>query len=65
MKGGDSNIYNLRPMHWENNRSKSDDYPHYDSAGCAKDDSNIKKVGHFVVNEDLKSVLDSLYNVLL
>jgi hypothetical protein len=64
VKGGDDNIINLRPMHWENNRSKSDDYPHYDSAICAKEDTNIKKVGHFVVNDELKTTLDSLYKLL-
>lgn len=63
VKGGDDNLVNLRPMHWENNRSKSDDYPHYDSAICAKDDSNIRKVGHFVVNDNLQVELSNLYNV--
>lgn len=62
VKGGDDNIANLRPMHWENNRSKSDDFPNYDSAVCAKDATNVRKVGHFVVNDDLKTTLGKLYN---
>lgn len=63
IKGGSNDLVNLRPMHWENNRSKSDDYPNYDSAICAEDNRNVKKVGHFFVNEELQATLSQLYNI--
>lgn len=31
-KGGSDNLDNLQPLQWENNRSKSDDYPHWNCA---------------------------------
>lgn len=63
VKGGDDNFINLRPMHWENNLSKSDDYPNYDSAVIAEDNRNVKKVGHFTVNNSLRNSLEQLYHI--
>lgn len=28
-QGGSDDLSNLQPLHWENNRSKSDDYPNW------------------------------------
>lgn len=28
-KGGSDDLYNLQPLQWENNRYKSDNYPHW------------------------------------
>ena len=30
--GGTDNLDNLEPLHWKNNRGKSDDYPHWHAA---------------------------------
>lgn len=62
-KGGDDNLLNLRPMQWENNRSKNDDYPNYDTKVCADGSRNINKEGHFVVNEVLRQKLSRLYDI--
>lgn len=35
------NITNLRPLHWKNNRSKSDDYPNYMQSMRSEGDINI------------------------
>jgi len=28
-KGGSDDLFNLQPLHWQNNRGKSDDHPHW------------------------------------
>ena len=28
-KGGSDDLSNLQPLHWQNNRGKGDDYPHW------------------------------------
>ena len=35
-KGGSDDISNLQPLQWENNRTKSDDWPNWDCAKSAK-----------------------------
>lgn len=35
------NITNLRPLHWKNNRSKSDDYPNYMQSMRSEGDINV------------------------
>ena len=63
VKGGSEDLVNLRPMQWENNRSKSDDYPNYDSAISADENRNVRKVGPYYVNEKLQKALSRLYNI--
>lgn len=46
--------WNLRAMHWENNMSKDTDYPKYETAVVAKDNSNIAKVVRKVVPESIQ-----------
>lgn len=62
-KGGDANIVNLRPMHWENNLSKSDDYPSYKTVKTSDGDSNVDKENNYTVNEALQNSLKQIYNI--
>lgn len=41
--GGDKNPANLQSLHWNNNRTKSNDFPDYKTAISSKDNSNINK----------------------
>lgn len=42
-KGGTDNNTNLRPLHWENNESKNDDYPEWHSVVTASGADNVHK----------------------
>lgn len=33
-KGGQDYLSNLQPLHWENNRRKSDDFPAFETSYC-------------------------------
>lgn len=61
--GGDENIENLRPMQWQNNLSKSDNYPVYKTVISSKDKDNVDKEQTFTVNETLQGKLKKLYNL--
>lgn len=41
-KGGSDALSNLRPMHWENNRSKGSDYPSYNAAITSEGNENVE-----------------------
>ena len=41
--GGSDSINNLRALHWENNRSKGDDYPRYTTVVSSENGRNTKK----------------------
>lgn len=44
-KGGSDNIDNLVPLHWENNRHKSDNYPQWETCTSSSDgNKNIPKI---------------------
>lgn len=62
-KGGDTQLINLRPMQWENNRSKADDYPTYDTVKSSNDNENIDKDNTFTVNKALQEKLNELYGI--
>jgi hypothetical protein len=62
-KGGDAQLVNLRPMHWENNRSKANDYPTYNTVKTSEGDTNIDKANSFSVNESLQGELKKIYNI--
>lgn len=49
-KGGTDDISNLRPLQWENNRSKSDDYPIWQSAVSSQGFRNITKEQTWQIN---------------
>ena len=54
-------IENLRPMQWENNRSKDDNYPSYSCAVVRSENKNIYKTEQKTVNENLKNKLDTRF----
>lgn len=62
-KGGDDELQNLRPMQWENNRSKDDNYPSYTAVKTSSDNKNIHKEEEKVVNDNLQAALKKLYNL--
>lgn len=62
-KGGKDNLENLRPMQWENNRSKGDDYPNYSCAVTSKENGNVSTEIGKVVNDNLQSTLKLKYKI--
>jgi hypothetical protein len=62
-RGGDKNINNLRPLHWENNNSKSDNYPHYRVVKTADGNKNIAVDQLRIVHEKLQEKLSLLYHI--
>ncbi len=42
-KGGSDDINNLVPLHWRNNRTKSDDYPEFKTSVTSDGNKNIEK----------------------
>ena len=60
-KGGGDELVNLRPMQWENNVKKGDSFPNYETSIVGEGSSNIRKEGHYTVNENLIARLKSLY----
>lgn len=62
-KGGDDNELNLRPMQWENNRAKGDDFPVYNVAVKAKGNENVPQATQFKVNDSLLEQLHNLYKI--
>lgn len=61
--GGGDDIANIRPMQWENNEKKGDDYPVYLTSVHAEGNENINKEGQFTVNAVLQEILSKLYNI--
>lgn len=60
-RGGNNSLVNLRPMHHQNNLSKSDNYPTYTAVIKAEGNKNVKKETEFTVNEELQKTLEKLY----
>lgn len=50
-KGGSDSNFNLRPLHWENNRSKLDNYPSWTSVVTSQGDRNIYWEKHWTFNK--------------
>lgn len=42
-KGGTDDLNNLLPIHWLNNRTKSDDYPKFKTSTTSEGNTNIEK----------------------
>ncbi len=61
-RGGDDNPLNLRPMQWENNRSKGEDYPNYRSSVKSDNNSNIYIETQYTVHDDLQKIIKTLYS---
>ena len=62
-KGGKDDTINLRPMQWENNKFKADDYPNYNSLIAADGSKNIRLTQECTVEESLQAKLRVLYNL--
>ena len=62
-KGGDDDILNLRPMHWQNNKSKNDSYPSYQCIVRAKDSKNISSEETRTINAALQNELEMKYKI--
>lgn len=60
-KGGDEQIINLRPMQWENNRSKANDYPNYKAVVTSDGNTNVSKEENKTVNDDLQKKLKTIF----
>lgn len=54
-------IINLRPMQWQNNLSKSDDYPSYTSVVTSDGEKNIEHEESKIVNAVRQQKIQSLY----
>lgn len=55
-------IKNLRPMHWENNRSKNDNYPSYVSVVTSRENKNIVEQTERTVNGRLIAQIKNLFS---
>lgn len=42
-RGGTDDLYNLQPLQWENNRSKGDDYPKWETSISSSGNKNVKE----------------------
>lgn len=62
-KGGDDDLRNLRPLQWENNRSKGDDYPSYVVVVQSEENRNVHRQNQYTVNSVLQETLKSLYSI--
>ena len=61
--GGLTIMENLRPMQWQNNRSKGDDYPSYASSVKAVGNENQHIEGQYTVYKELQSQLSQLFHI--
>lgn len=59
--GGDNDEKNLRPMQWENNQSKGDNYPDYIAVVAAEGSQNIDKTSSRTINKSVQERLQILY----
>lgn len=62
-KGGDDNIENLRPMQWENNLSKGDNYPEYKAQVQAVNNENEHMETKFTISSSLQAILRQIYKI--
>lgn len=60
--GGDDALDNLRPMQWQNNKSKRDDYPSYTSVVKADGNINVENTVRHTVNSIVQEKIKELYN---
>lgn len=61
--GGRDDWDNLRPLQWENNKSKGDDYPVYKIKVQAEGSKNIYVDKQYIVSDELQSILKTLYAI--
>jgi hypothetical protein len=60
-KDGKDDIENLRPMHWQNNRTKGDDFPAYTRKITSEGTKNIESEKMLNINDSTKKDLKRLY----
>ncbi|MCL2017546.1 MAG: HNH endonuclease [Alphaproteobacteria bacterium] len=48
-KGGTDDLANLNPLHWENNRTKCDDYPKWQTSVSSSGNTNVPKTQNWHV----------------
>lgn len=53
---------NLRPMQWQNNDSKSSDYPEYQASVKYEGGKNVAQNGVYEVNKELQRILQNKYS---
>jgi hypothetical protein len=61
--GGDNDEKNLRPMQWENNVSKGDNYPDYVAVVAADGNQNVDKQSSRTINSSVQERLQALYSL--
>lgn len=61
--GGDNEEGNLRPMQWENNKSKADNYPDYVAVVTAEGSQNIDNTSSRTINRAVQERLQKLYSL--
>lgn len=61
-RGGQNHYGNLRPMNWQNNRSKGNDYPSYQSTVRSDGNKNVKCEEVFTINADTQDIISKLYD---
>ncbi len=62
-KGGTDDLLNLRPMQWENNRTKHDDFPSYKTSITSEGNKNVSKQKSYTINYNLLAQLKVKYNL--
>lgn len=62
-KGGTNEEVNLRPINWQNNLSKGDNYPEYVAVVTSEDNKNVMRETRCTVGRALQSKLKELYNL--
>lgn len=50
-RGGQNNMSNLQPLHWENNRRKSDSYPTFTTCISSSGNQNINIDKSWIIRE--------------
>lgn len=48
-KGGKTELANLRPLQWANNRAKGDSYPNWSSVVSSEDNKNVRKNKNWII----------------
>lgn len=62
-KGGKDDLENLRPMNWQNNRSKANNYPSYQCAIKSNDNKNVKSEESRLIHESIQETLKVKYKI--
>lgn len=60
-KGGNDDIINLRPLQWQNNKSKGDDYPNYMGKVTSMRNVNVAIKKMWTININKQEELRRLY----